>query len=105
MCVWYAETQVVNMAVCVHPRFNRSNPKRDRYDPSQSYCEQVSYESEEMKSAYVGEITHLFQHYWTGCQVRPQRQTAQHCTKKKDVTVNWNIPFDKQRGEGSGVPW
>lgn len=49
-------------------------------------------------SAYEGEFIYLFQHYFSFDSMSIERDSRRHCTKPKDVTVNWNIPFDTQGG-------
>lgn len=47
-------------------------------------------------SAYGGGFIYFFQHYLSSDSMS-KLDSRQHCTKtKKDFTVNWNIPFDKQ---------
>lgn len=40
----------------------------------------------------------LFQHYFLSDSnnANSKSDSRQHCTKTKDVTVNWNMPFEKQ---------
>lgn len=55
-----------------------------------------------MKSAHEGEFIYLFQHYFSSESMSIKETVGNIAQKPKDVTVNWNTPFDKQ-GVGESV--
>lgn len=51
-------------------------------------------------SAYEGGFIYLFQHYFSSdsMSIKISMTVGNIAQKPKDITVNWNIPFDKQGG-------